>query len=88
MTAYGLRDTALAALLSGALYGTFDRLYLEEVPETLNWHGISPGINVFTCAIFVTDILFYGDMADYYTLLPENCEVIRDKTLRMDGTIV
>ena len=26
--------------------------------------------------------------ADYYTLLPENCEVIRDKTLRMDGTLV
>ena len=88
LTAYGLRDTAAAALLSGALYGEFDHLYLEEVPDSLNWHDTVPQMNVFTCAIYVTDILFYGDMKDFAKLLPEHCEVIRDKTLRMDGTII
>ena len=68
ITYHGFRDTAVAALLAVALYDNASGLVLENAPVTLNWSNCIPGINTFTLALCVTDILHYGDIPDFAVL--------------------
>lgn len=68
LTFYGYKDAGVAALLAAALYGGADKVVMDHSLASLDWADTYPDVNDFTMALSVTDILKYGDIADYKRL--------------------
>ena len=68
LTFYGFKDAGVAALLASAIYGGADKVVMDHSLASLDWADTYPDVTDFTMAMSVTDILKYGDIADYKRL--------------------
>ena len=85
ITAYGYKDAGIAALLSTALYQIADKVVLEKCIQSLDWSDRPVKENVFTMALAVPDILFYGDLCDMEAMVG-NDNVVWISPVKPDGT--